>query len=38
MILKKIAAFPCFLQKYSEELRYEKKKQNTTNCLPTEDG
>ena len=25
MILKKIAAFPCFLQQYSQELRYEKK-------------
>ena len=30
MILKKIAAFPCFLQQYSQELRYEKKKR--TNC------
>ena len=30
MVLKKIAAFPCFLQQYSQDLRYEKKKR--TNC------
>ena len=32
MILKNIAAFPCFLQQYSQELRYEKKKKKLTVC------